>query len=278
MVPPSICIGKSMVETTYQLYVSIVYGKQQSIHNAPFPVRIKRYDTLSTFGAFRVPIVKSQRSTDHYVTLDYSIPGSSFGPTDSINAFIRVSPNPDWLSKSKKVKLQRVTMQVVEVITFNQDSEESIEKQRQVCKTSQQFDSKLGELGCTCDLSLEFPAVDLSDKEGIVGKERLEIPLVSRNGGTTTASLYKIEYYLVVKARLSHSKDIEIRHPIVITPFNHATCMSFMKSISEAVDFANISDKQVTMRPRVYFAKDPNSLWQLAKVTQGVKGYTLLIN
>lgn len=254
--PASICLGKGSVETTYQLFVSLVYGKQQQNHHISYPIRIKRYDTLSTFGAYKVPIVDSISSADHLVGCDYSIPISSYGPGDNVTAFIKIFPNPDWLARSRKVKLQRITMQVVEETVFNHEGDEPVERRRRLCKAVNQLDIKLPEKGYQCEMSIDFPALDLRDKDGLVYKERQDVPLSSRNGFTTSAALYRLNYYLLLKARFNHCKDIEIEQPITVTSFDHPTCMSFMKSISEAVHYANHVDKNRYPAPRVYKSSD----------------------
>lgn len=264
--PASISLSKGTMETSYQLFISITYGKQQS-HHVPFPIRIKRYDTLSTFGAFRVPIVKSVNSADHIVTLDYCLPCSSFGPTDSIMAYIKMIPNPDWPSKSKKVKLSKVTMQVVEVITFNHNGEEPVIRRKKLAKTSTDLlDLRLADEWFNSELTLDFPLADLQEKEGLIPKERQEIPISSKNGFTTTSSLYKVDYVIIIKARLSHCKDIEIEQPITINPFDHASCMSFMKCISDSVEYSNKSSHDYTPRPRLYRAGDVSVLSHLQKL------------
>jgi Arrestin (or S-antigen), C-terminal domain len=266
----SISLGKGTVETSYQLFISIIYGKQQ-LHHVPVPVRIKRYDTLSTFGAFRVPVVKTVVSSDHIVTLDYCLPCCSFGPTDSIMAYIKMIPNPDWPTKSKKVKLEKVTMQVVEVITFNHNGEEPIVRRRRLAKTStEQLDLRLMDEWFNSQLTLEFPVADLQEKEGLIPKERQEIPIASKNGFTTASSLYKIDYLLIIKARLSHCKDIEIEQPITINPFDHASCMSFMKCISDSVEYSNKTNHNYKPRPQVYRTGDVAMLSHLQKLPSTV--------
>lgn len=117
--PASISLQKRAVETSYQLFVTVIYGKQLLTLHQPFPVRIKRYDKLSTYGQFHVPLKGNIVSPDHLVEFEYSIPQSSFGPRDSIVSYVKILPNPDLGAKSRKIKLQRLSVQVVEVITFN---------------------------------------------------------------------------------------------------------------------------------------------------------------
>lgn len=275
--PASICLGKSMVETAYQLFVSVVYGRQQQTHHVGCPIRLKRYDTLSTFGAFRVPIVNSVSSHDHLVGIDYSIPLSAFGPGDRVTAYVKVYPNLDFAGNNrarKKIKIQRLTMQVLEIINFNHDSEEPIDKRRKLCKATNQLDMKLPDKGYQCELSMDFPSQDFRDKDGLVQKERQDIPLMSRNGFTTSAALYSVEYMLVIKARFSHCKDIEIEQPISVTQFDHATCMSFMKAISEDVEYSNKTDHTLMPAPKFYKPSDysqnmVSNLWNFNSNSNG---------
>jgi hypothetical protein len=47
-----------------------------------------------------------------------------------------------------------------------------------------------------------FPARDLRNQEGILPRQKREFPLYAVSGFTTTGTLYKVEYYLVVKVCL----------------------------------------------------------------------------
>lgn len=118
--PSSISLWKKTVKTSYQLFVSVAHGKStlQITHHS-FPVRLKRYDKLSTFGQFHVPLKGTVVSPDHLVEFEYSIPQTSFGPRDSIVSYVKISPNLDLYAKSRKIKLSKLSVQVVEVITYN---------------------------------------------------------------------------------------------------------------------------------------------------------------
>lgn len=126
--PSSISLPKRTVETSYQLFVSVVHGKSLQTSHHPFPIRLKRYDKLSTFGQFHVPLKGTVVSPDHLVDFEYSIPQSSFGPRDSIVSYVKISPNLDLYSKSRKIKLNKLSVQVVEVITYNVSDISSTEK------------------------------------------------------------------------------------------------------------------------------------------------------
>lgn len=283
-IPGSISLQKRSVETFYQLFVSVVYGKQLQTYHQSFPVRIKRYDKLSTFGQFHIPLKGNVVSPDHLVEFEYSIPQSSFGPRDNIISYVKISPNLDLGPKSRKIKLQRLSVSVVEVITFNlnessssslaspydhhqsynshqqqQQNLSSVEKRRKLCKATNQLDIKLPENGYRCEITMDFPVNDLRDKDGIIAPMRADIPLPAYNGFTTACQLYKVDYLLVFKAKFSHSKDIVVEQPITVTPFDHVMCTSLMKNIKSAVDEANSQGELPEIVPKVYRPNDSNS-------------------
>ncbi|ANB15363.1 hypothetical protein AWJ20_2990 [Sugiyamaella lignohabitans] len=274
--PASISVSKGLtsaiVETTYRLYVSISYGKQLSVHHQSFPIRIKPYHTLTIFGSFHIPVSKTVRSSDHLVTLDYSVNHTALGPGDTIMAVVKVSPNPDW-AKSRKVKLVRLTMQIQEVITFSHEGDEPVEKRSKICKVSKQLDMKLPESGHLEELFLEYqPIQENVDKNGLVPKERQDVPNISRYGFTTSSALYQIDYLLVIKARFTHAKDIEVEQPIVACPFDNATSMSFTASISEAVKYANRANRSAVPSSRIYKPTDAMAVEMLNRKVNTYSG------
>ena len=99
------------------------------------------------------------------------------------------------------------------------------------------------------------------------------------NGFTTTGTLYKIEYYLTVKvsstlppskhfpahrlqAQMSSARDILLRQPIVVCPFDHAGCKEEMEAIEQAAkDAAHVApDNPMLPASHIVRANDPNGL------------------
>ena len=81
-------------------------------------------------------------------------------------------------------------------------------------------------------------------------------------GFTTTATLYKIEYYLTVKAQLSSAKDIYLRQPIVVCPYSHEGCKEEMEAIAQAAKDASYINQDSPYLPAPVIVKqsDPNGL------------------
>jgi hypothetical protein len=204
--PASLQLPSRTAETFYELVVTVQQGPQEQ-KKYPFPVPIQRYDTLSTFGMYNRP-ESAERVTDHLVTLGISLPRWSYGPMDPVSVYIKLSPNPDWLNKAKKVTIQKITVGIDEEIIFNHEGDEPTRKVKTLAKTTQAVGVKMPEAGYFTNLGLVFPAKELRDSDGIIPRSRKEFPMYAVNGFTTTGTLYKIEYYLTVKVNYGSFHEI----------------------------------------------------------------------
>ncbi|KAF1981209.1 arrestin domain conatining protein [Aulographum hederae CBS 113979] len=270
--PASIQLPSRTAETYYELVVTVQSGHQEQKKYA-FPVPISRYDTLSTFGMYNRP-ESMERVTDHLVTLGISLPRWSYGPLDPVSVYIRLSPNPDWLSKAKRVTIQKITVGIDEEIVFNHEGDEPTRKVKTLAKTTQSVGVKMPEAGYFTNLGLVFPAKDLRDSDGVVPRGRgLQgaFPMYAVSGFTTTGTLYKIEYFLTVKATMSSARDILLRQRIVVCPFDHAGCKEEMEAIEQAAkDAAHVSpDNPLLPAQRIIKAGDPQGLRQLGVALVG---------
>ncbi|KAJ9648138.1 hypothetical protein H2199_001916 [Coniosporium tulheliwenetii] len=267
--PASLQLPSRTAETFYELVVTVQQGHQEQKKYA-FPVPICRYDTLSTFGMYNRP-ESAERVTDHLVTLGISLPRWSYGPLDPVSVYIKLSPNPDWLSKARKVTIQKITVGIEEEITFNHEGDEPSKKVKVLAKSTQAVGVKMPEAGYFTNLGLVFPAKDLRDSEGIVPRGKKEFPTYAVSGFTTTGTLYKIEYFLTVKAQMSSAKDILLRQPIVVCPFDHAGCKEEMEAIEQAAkDAAHVSpDNPMVPASHIIKANEPGGLSALGMAIVG---------
>lgn len=197
--PASLSLQSRTAETYYELVVTVQQSHQDQ-RKYRFPVPIIRYDTLSTFGMFNRPET-AERVSDHLVTMGISLPRRSYGPLDPVSVYIKLSPNPDWIAKAKRVTIQKITIAVEEEITYNHEGDEPTKKVNRVAKQTQNIGIKLPEAGYLTNLGLVYPAKDLRDADGIIPRGKPAFPMYTVSGFTTTGSLYKIEYFLVVKVR-----------------------------------------------------------------------------
>ncbi|KAK5112619.1 hypothetical protein LTR62_003934 [Meristemomyces frigidus] len=255
--PASLSLDKRTAETYYELVVTVQQGHQDQRKYA-FPVPISRYDTLSTFGMYNRP-ESAERVSDHLVTLGISLPRWSYGPLDPVSVYIKLSPNPDWLSKAKRVTIQSITVGIDEEIVYNHEGDEPKRNVKTLAKHQQSVGVKMPEAGYFTNLGLVFPARELRDNEGVLPRARKEFPMHAVTGFTTTGTLYKIEYYLTVKAKMSAARDIILRQPIVVCPYDHAGCKEEMEAIEQAAKDAQHISQDNPMLPAAVILrnKDP---------------------
>ncbi|CRG83883.1 Arrestin family protein 1 [Talaromyces islandicus] len=265
----SLQLPSRTAETYYEIVVSVQQGPSEQ-KKYSFPVPICRYDTLSTFGMYNRPET-SEKVTDHLVTLGISLPRWSYGPLDPVSAYVRLSPNLDWLSKAKKVTINKLTIGIDEEIVYNHEGDESTRKVKTLVKRTETVGIKLPENGYSTNLGLVFPTKDLRDSDGILPRGKMAFPSYAVTGFTTTASLYKIEYYLTVKAHLTSARDIVIRQPIVVCPIDHAGCREEMEAIEHSARDAAFLNPENPMlpNPTIVRFRDHNALAALGVAVVG---------
>ncbi|KAI9844944.1 MAG: hypothetical protein M1838_001976 [Thelocarpon superellum] len=267
--PASLQLPSRTAETYYELVVTVQQGHQEQKKYA-FPVPISRYDTMSTFGMYNRP-ESAERVSDHLVTLGISLPRWSYGPLDPVSVYIKLSPNPDWLIKAKRVTIKQITIGIEEEITYNHEGDEPTKKVNRLAKQTQTVGVKMPEAGYLTNLGLVFPAKDTRDADGVIPRGKPAFPMYSVSGFTTTGSLYKIEYFLTVKAHLNSAKDIILRQPIVVCPHDHADCKLEMDAIEQAAkDAAHVNaDNPMLPAPTIIRAHDYNALHSLGLTVIG---------
>ncbi|CAF9941655.1 hypothetical protein IMSHALPRED_002834 [Imshaugia aleurites] len=267
--PASLQLGSRTAETYYEMVVMVQQGHTDQRKHA-FPVPISRYDTLSTFGMYNRP-ESAERITDHLVTLGISLPRWSYGPLDPVSVYIKLSPNPDWLNKAKRVTINKITIGIDEEIIYNHEGDEPQRKVKTLAKQTQTVGVKMPEAGYFTNLGLVFPAKDLRDNDGIIPRGKQAFPTYSVSGFTTTGSLYKIEYYLTVKAHMTSAKDILLRQLIVVCPLDHTACKEEMEAIEQAAKDAGTIRPENPMlpAPTIIRVNDYNALHALGMTMVG---------
>ncbi|KAJ5295782.1 hypothetical protein N7508_010603 [Penicillium antarcticum] len=267
--PASVQLPSRTAETYYEMVVMVQQGQQEQ-RKYTFPVPIARYDTLSTFGMYNRP-ESAERVSDHLVTLAISLPRWSYGPLDPVSVYVKLSPNESWMGKARKVTISKITIGIDEEIIYNHEGDEPQRKVKVLAKKTENIGVKLPQSGYLTNLGLVFPAKDLRDAEGILPRSRTAFPTYGVSGFTTTASLYKIEYYLTVRAHLTSARDITIRQPIVVCPLDHAGCKEEMEAIEQAArDAAHVNpDNPMLPLPAIVRPNDHNALSHLGVAIVG---------
>ncbi|ODM20194.1 hypothetical protein SI65_05182 [Aspergillus cristatus] len=265
----SLQLPSRTAETFYEMVVMVQQGHSDQ-RKYSFPVPLERYDTLSTFGMYNRP-ESAERVSDHLVTLGISLPRWSYGPLDPVIVYVKLSPNPSWMGKAKKVTINKITIGIEEEIIYNHEGDEPQRKVKTLTKKTEVIGVKLPPTGFLTNLGLVFPARDMRDSDGMLPRGKAAFPTYALTGFTTTASLYKIEYYLTVKAHLTSARDILIRQPIVVCPLDHAGCKEEMESIEQAArDAVHVNpDNPMLPLPSIVRPGDPHALSQLGVAIVG---------
>ena len=199
--PASLQLAKRSAETYYEMVVLLQQGHSEQRKYA-FPVPIARYDTLSTFGMYNKQ-ENGEAKTDSLVTLGISLPRWSYGPLDPVSIFVKLLPNLDWMSRAKKVTIQKLTYGINEEVIYNHEGDEPQRKIKGLIRRHEIIGVKLPEAGYFTNLGLIFPSKDLRDSDGIIPRGKAAFPSFAVQSFTTTAGLYKVEYYLTVKVSSS---------------------------------------------------------------------------
>lgn len=287
--PASLQLPSRTAETFYEIVVTVQQGHSNQ-YKYTFPMPLQRYDTLSTFGMYNKPESKLVTS-DNLVHLGISLPKWSYGPGDPVTVYIKVSPNLDWMSKAKKVSIDKITLVVEEEITFNPEGDEPTKKINKLSKQVQTVKTKLPEAGYATNIGLCFPSKDLRDPEGVIKRGKPAFPLYEVASFTTQSSLYKIEFFLNIKVsphktcnhtsanfffffaqvQLSGARDITLRQPIVICPLDQHGCKDEMDAIEQAAKDASHVDPNNPMLPArtIILSTDRDSLRALGLCSIG---------
>ncbi|KAI1780835.1 arrestin domain-containing protein [Hypoxylon cercidicola] len=258
--PASLQLPSRTAETFYELVVTVQQG--QSVQNKyAFPVPLQRYDTLSTFGMYNRPETKVATS-DSIVSLGITLPRWSYGPMDPITVYIKLAPNPDWMSKARKVSIKSITLAIEEEITYNPEGDEPTKKVNRLQKHAKTIGMKLPEDGYITNMHILFPQKDLRDSNGIIRRGQPAFPNYEVTSFTTTSTLYKIEFFLSIKAQLTAARDVTLRQPIVICPLDHQACKEEMDAIEQAAKDASSVDANKPVLPpnTIVLADAPNAL------------------
>lgn len=278
--PASLQLPSRTAETCYELVVTLQQG-HSSQFKYNFPVPLQRYDTLSTFGMYNKPETKLV-TTDNIVHLGINLPRWSYGPGDPITVYIKLSPNLDWLSKARRVSIEKINLTIEEEVTYNPEGDEPVRKVNKLSKQVQVVKMKIPEAGYATNIGLVFPSKDLRDSDGIVKRGKTSFPLYEVSSFTTTSTLYKIEFFLNIKVRpeclpscwtphcsrvvtqvqLSGAKDVSLRQPIVICPLDQQACKEEMDAIEQAAKDAAHVDPNNPMLPArtIILANDRDAL------------------
>ncbi|ONH66839.1 Arrestin family protein 1 [Cyberlindnera fabianii] len=253
--------------TTHRLEVNVNSGKQSREYL--FPVVISTYDTLPLYRQFNEPISKVVDSRDNAVMVDYSLPTSAIGPHEELVVNFKLSTNPVYPKLADKVKLKKITMEIVEV--FDCRCDKSFIKESTLVSSIKDYgNTYLGVRGLTESLTISQKPSE-NDKYRlflkhqdpkllrtnasvnnnsssssnelrplIIDYNEDTIPLTHHQPMTKRSILFSTYYELRLFFKLSGAKDVEVKQPITIAPFDRTKSIYLLKWIIKESEMAEI--------------------------------------
>lgn len=255
--------------SSHSLAVTVFYGstaEAEQQHLQLFPYALKFYDTLPLYRQFNEPVVSTSLLPDLLVVIDTKLPVLLVGPQDELVVEARISANPAK-HRHRHLKLVKLTLQLQEIFESHEGGGLAY-KESKLLSTHRAFEEHVGNRGIDHTFRVKFPlhnyhlhmlypkvdrkhtddvdAVNETDQIQNINLARLErlpklpagIPLTNSQGFSTTGKLFLIRYEAVVKAKLGHAKDTEVRLPVTVCPFDRNSSSYVLQWIMQQCEWA----------------------------------------
>lgn len=238
-----------------------------------FPIAIKLYDNLPLYRKFNEPLIEKQHSKDDQVALEVITQLNSIGPRDSIPLTVKTMINAHKSKIKKGIKLKFINLQLLEILECYEGSTRSRKEHKLISETK----SFLGDdahltsqesvhsfnltLPLENDILLLYCPMDEVNKitsqvrhlksdslsphafsdtvNELPPQKSIEgIPISHSKGFSSTGKLFAILHEVNVKEKLVNARDIEIRFPITVCPFNKESSSYLLNWIVKECDVA----------------------------------------
>ncbi|EEB07136.1 arrestin family protein [Schizosaccharomyces japonicus yFS275] len=179
------------------------------------PVKLDRFDMLSSWGMFNKAITLKEESSDGLVSVDVSIPKSCIVPLDLVTVFLSIVP-----LSAHHIRVQRVSLVLLEQLMINVPKDMKVIRRRKVLQHEEDLvDQKLANEGLSLTLSCLFE-----------GRSQQSSTLF-----TTCSEQYRVDYLLIVKVELFRARDVEIIHPVVVSSVERTRSGALLNDIQSRV-------------------------------------------
>ena len=227
--------------TAYEL-VATLHAANTPAQRSSIDVVLDRYDTLPSWGQYHVPRALTPASSDHVVEMKLMLARTCYGPGETVVIDVELTGNPDWQEKSKKVRVDHLSLSVERVVRCRVDGfQEPLEKRKRVAKS--RLDMSGERLGTSLQqrISCLLPG-GYAQPPGYDQPSTSQTTLATSDGATagphactTHAFLYDVEFELRIKAALKGAKDIVATTPVTISSFTSIEAETILKAIEQAV-------------------------------------------
>ncbi|CAH6718730.1 RHO1 GEF localizing protein 1 [[Candida] jaroonii] len=218
-----------------------------------FPIPIKLYDNLPIYRQFTESINESIVSTDQQLMLEYHLKESCIGPDDKLNLNVKIMKNSLNYNVSQRLKLKAVHFQLKEILEGHEGGLppykdikifEKIHDERSMDlnlnnEININYNFKLplnNDFLSVYDKNLQNNSIDkfkyFENNEAPIEvnnrnnfrqfqiNEIEGIPITHYNNFTILGKLFSIRYEIIIKLKVSHGKDFQVRIPIILSPYN----------------------------------------------------------
>lgn len=260
--------------STHNLCVLVCCGdspENEIVYTESFPVSIKLYDTLPIYRVYNDPIIETRTSANQQVIVELAMPVSSVGPADSLTLFVRTMTNAQNYKVKRNLRLNKLTLQIKEILECHEGGL-PIHKELKLITTNKVYtvdEQLLTTQGISHQFQLDFPiendylqlysgnsnksltiqsrddheslAIQLTNISRNIELDKLDegIPNTHTQGFTTFGKLFSIRYEVVVKINMSHAKDIEVRLPLTVLPYDRVSSDHILQWIHKECEAAN---------------------------------------
>jgi hypothetical protein len=92
--------------------LSTLHQAQSAATRVSVPVKIERFDNLSSWDIFQIPRLVEIVGTDHVAQMSVVLPITCVGPLDPITILVNIAPNPDWPTKARKIRVNKIQVTI----------------------------------------------------------------------------------------------------------------------------------------------------------------------
>jgi len=105
---PSKYLNCLIIDIITSQLIATLHQAQAAATRVSAPVKIERFDNLSTWDIFQVPRLVEVVGSDHIAQMNVVLPVTCVGPLDAVTILVNIAPNPDWPSKARKIRVNKI--------------------------------------------------------------------------------------------------------------------------------------------------------------------------
>lgn len=289
--------------TVHNLQVKVSVGESVETEVSfmeSFPIPVKLYDSLPIYRQFLELVNESIISNDQQLIVEYNLKELCLGPNDKLQLNVKVMKNSLNYNVSNRLRLKSITFQIKEVLECHEGGLPPY-KDVKILEEAKEYNSNMNnEINLNYNLNLPFNSDFLSifgkpddlekynyfddnvvpseiNNHGNFKQNHIKliegIPMTHYQNFTTLGRLFSLRYEIVLKIKLVHGKDFNVKIPIVLSPYNKVSSEYLLSWIIEQCKISNslFGKETVAHLSQVHNIRDAHST--LARFKPPIKVY-----